>query len=335
MASEPAAQTQHGEAAFFDVDNTLMKGASLFHVARKLHQRGAFTLAQAAGFAWKQLMFILRGENIDDVHAVRDSALKLAAGITAKDIEALGEEVYDEMIDSRIWPGAKALGRTAPAGRAAASGSSPRPPLKWLPSFHPAGPDRRAGHGGRDPDGSYTGRLVGDILARPGQSGGGAGNSPTTKTWTLALLGLQRLLQRHPAAVLVGHPVAINPDSKLRRYSREHNWPVYDFRAAGAPQPWDSRPPLSAGPSTACGGASPASAAPAAKPQVAAPRRAAPGHNRRRTACRNGQEKCPPPGRQRANSAVRSIATSYCGAGDASCEAACGASSWPYACDAS
>ena len=32
-----------------------------------------------------------------------------AAGITVEDIEALGEEVYDEMIESRIWPGAKAL----------------------------------------------------------------------------------------------------------------------------------------------------------------------------------------------------------------------------------
>ena len=30
---------------------------------------------------------------------------------------------------------------------------------------------------------------------------------------------------------MVGHPVAINPDSKLRRYAREHNWPVYDFRS--------------------------------------------------------------------------------------------------------
>ena len=30
---------------------------------------------------------------------------------------------------------------------------------------------------------------------------------------------------------MVGHPVAINPDSKLRRHAREHNWPVYDFRS--------------------------------------------------------------------------------------------------------
>ena len=30
---------------------------------------------------------------------------------------------------------------------------------------------------------------------------------------------------------MVGHPVAINPDSRLRRHAREHNWPVYDFRS--------------------------------------------------------------------------------------------------------
>ena len=59
---------QHtGEAAFFDVDNTLMKGASLFHVARKMYERKAFTLSQAAGFAWKQFKFVMRGENMDDV----------------------------------------------------------------------------------------------------------------------------------------------------------------------------------------------------------------------------------------------------------------------------
>ena len=109
VATQPVATQQHGEAAFFDVDNTLMKGASLFHVARKMHQRGAFTLPQAAGLAWKQFMFVLRGENMDDVHAVRDSALTLASGFTVEDVKALGEEVYDEMIDSRIWPGTKAL----------------------------------------------------------------------------------------------------------------------------------------------------------------------------------------------------------------------------------
>ena len=50
-AQQDLARKHAGEAAFFDVDNTLMKGASLFHVARKMYERKAFTLSQAAGFA--------------------------------------------------------------------------------------------------------------------------------------------------------------------------------------------------------------------------------------------------------------------------------------------
>ena len=35
-----------GAAAFFDVDNTLMQGASIFHLARGLHRREFFTTAE-------------------------------------------------------------------------------------------------------------------------------------------------------------------------------------------------------------------------------------------------------------------------------------------------
>ena len=164
VVTQPDAVMQTGEAAFFDVDNTLMKGASLFHVARKMHQRGAFTLTQAAGFAWKQFKFVARGENMDDVHAVRDSALTLAAGITVDDIKALGEEVYDEMIASRIWPGAKALAQQhLRVGRRV-----------WLVTATPIevatvistrlGLTGALGTVGEVADGMYTGRLVGDIL---------------------------------------------------------------------------------------------------------------------------------------------------------------------------
>ncbi|MGO4433590.1 HAD family hydrolase, partial [Paenarthrobacter sp. RAF9] len=34
-----------------------------------------------------------------------------------------------------------------------------------------------------------------------------------------------------PLLTMVGHPVVINPDAKLRRHARDNNWPVYDFRS--------------------------------------------------------------------------------------------------------
>ena len=41
-------------AAFFDVDNTVMQGASIFHLARGLHRREFFSTRDILGAAWKQ-----------------------------------------------------------------------------------------------------------------------------------------------------------------------------------------------------------------------------------------------------------------------------------------
>src|SRR4051812_17852990 len=41
-------------AAFFDLDNTVMKGAALFHFGRGLHKRKFFRKRELARFAWQQ-----------------------------------------------------------------------------------------------------------------------------------------------------------------------------------------------------------------------------------------------------------------------------------------
>ena len=48
-------------AAFFDVDNTMMVGASIFHFARGLAARKFFTTSDLLGFAWQQLKFRVGG----------------------------------------------------------------------------------------------------------------------------------------------------------------------------------------------------------------------------------------------------------------------------------
>lgn len=229
-ASSTAVQHQ-GEAAFFDVDNTMMKGASLFHVARKMYQKRAFTLRDVAGFAWKQAKFILRGENMNDVHSVQDSAQKLAAGISADFIHQLGEEVYDEMIVSKIWPGTKALAQEhLRSGRQV-----------WLVTATPVEvaaviAERleltgALGTVAEIKDGIYTGLLVGEILH------GAAKGRAVEKLAAAHSLDLARCWAYSdsyndiPLLTAVGNPVAINPDARLRRHAREHNWPIYDYRS--------------------------------------------------------------------------------------------------------
>lgn len=230
-AVRPTPHARPREAAFFDVDNTLMKGASIFHVARKMYERKAFTLQDAAGFAWKHLAFMFRGESLKDVHSIQASALSLAAGIQTADVATVGHEVYDEFIESRIWPGTKALAEQhLRVGRRV-----------WLVTATPIeiasvisdrlGLTGALGTVGEIEDGAYTGRLVGDILHGPAKA---EAVSELAETEGLDLRLCWAYSDSHndiPLLSLVGHPVAINPDARLRIHANAHNWPIYDFRS--------------------------------------------------------------------------------------------------------
>ena len=63
-------------AAFFDVDNTMMQGASLYWMFRGLAARKYFTYRDVMGFVYTQAKFQLTGkENSDDVAEGKQKAL--------------------------------------------------------------------------------------------------------------------------------------------------------------------------------------------------------------------------------------------------------------------
>ena len=87
-----------------------MQGASIFHLARGLHRREFFTTRDILGAAWKQAYFRVVGvEDPEHVADARASALSFIAGHTVAELEALGEEIFDERMAHRIWPGTRAL----------------------------------------------------------------------------------------------------------------------------------------------------------------------------------------------------------------------------------
>lgn len=218
-------------AAFFDVDNTMMVGASLFHFARGLAARKFFTTADLAGFAWQQLRFRVGGrETSYSTTTGRDTALSFVAGRSVGEISALGEEIYDELMADRIWTGTRALAEMhLDAGHRV-----------WLVTATPVelasiiarrlGLTGALGTVAESVDGYYTGRLVGEILHGPAKA---------HAVRALAVregLDLQRCaaysdsVNDVPMLSAVGTAVAVNPDSELRDVARERGWPVRDFR---------------------------------------------------------------------------------------------------------
>ncbi len=238
-AAAAAAQVQHappvpdpGAAAFFDVDNTLMRGASIYHFARGLAARKMFGPGDLVRLAWGQLAFRLRGaENSDHIDAAREAALAFVAGHRVADIVALGEEIYDDTMADRIWEGARELTQQhLQAGQRV-----------WLVTATPVelanilarrlGLTGALGTVAETAGGVYTGRLVGGLLH------GQAKAAAITALAEREGLDLSRSSAYSdsandlPMLELVGHPSVVNPDADLLREARSKNWPVHDFRS--------------------------------------------------------------------------------------------------------
>ena len=232
QAERQQAEPDPAAAAFFDVDNTVMAGASAFYYARGLATRKFFTTGDLLRFSARQIRFRLIGENMSQVGQTREQALSFVAGRTVSEITALGEEIYDELMAERIYPGTLALAR-----RHLAAGQR-----VWLVTATPVELatiiSRRLGLTGAlgtvaAVDGDvYTGALVGDLLH------GAAKALAVRELAAREGLDLARCtaysdsVNDVPMLSVVGTAVAVNPDSQLRDVARRRGWQIVDFRTA-------------------------------------------------------------------------------------------------------
>ncbi len=231
VTGPPAVAPDRTAAAFFDVDNTMMMGASLFWFARGLAARKYLSSRDIARFAWQQAKFRIAGnESPEDIHSIRESALAFVAERPVSDIVAASEEIYDELMADRIWSGTRLLAQKhLDAGQRV-----------WLVTATPVelasiiaqrlGLTGALGTVSEIVDGRYTGRLVGEMMH---------GEAKAEAVRALAAregLDLSRCTAYSdsandlPMLTLCGDAVAVNPDTELRAVARSRGWQVRDFR---------------------------------------------------------------------------------------------------------
>lgn len=218
-------------AAFFDVDNTLMQGASIFHLARGLHRRHFFTTGELAKAAWKQAYFRIAGtEDPEHVEQARASALAFIADHPVSELEALSEEIFDEVMADRIWPGTQALAQL----------HLDQGQRVWLVTAAPVeiaviiarrlGLTGAMGTVAEQVDGAYTGRLVGDMLHGPAKAEAVRALAEREGLDLARCSAYSDSANDLPMLGLVGDPVAINPDPRLRAHARRQGWRIRDYR---------------------------------------------------------------------------------------------------------
>lgn len=94
--------------AFFDVDKTLLHGASLWYLARGARRLGIVRLKDLARFFYQVVRFQRRGEHLGALDRIRDRGMQLLAGHDVGELRQLAHEVVDRM-HPRLWPETVAL----------------------------------------------------------------------------------------------------------------------------------------------------------------------------------------------------------------------------------
>ena len=227
MAPEPDLEA----AAFFDVDNTIMQGASIFHLARGLHRRKFFTTGDIVKGMWQQTYFRVAGvEDPEHIANARAKGLSFIEGHTVAELEEVGEEIFDENMAHKIWPGTRAI----------AQGHLDQGQRVWLVTAAPVeiantiarrlGLTGALGTVSEHVDGVYTGRLVGDMLHGEGKA---VAVAAIAEREGLDLSRCYAYSDSHndlPMLTLVGHPCAVNPDKRLRSHAKAQGWQIRDYR---------------------------------------------------------------------------------------------------------
>ena len=218
--------------AFFDVDNTLMRGASVYHLGRAAWKRGYVTFGDIVRFGWKQMRFIAVGENHRHQVAVRDRALELVAGHTEAELEELAIETYEKRIERLLLPETVGL----------AQDHRDKGHEVWLITATPEACARviaeRLGLTGAigsrivSVDGVFTGELLGHVMYGPHKATAAAQLAAERGAELADCWAYSDSRNDIPLLELVGNRVVVNPDAALARYAKARSWSILTAGAA-------------------------------------------------------------------------------------------------------
>ena len=218
------------EAAFFDVDNTLVCGSTSILFGKVAFTGGTIRRRDIWRFAYEQIMFIRRGEKNSKMADFKDRALSITKGHPIQELRDLLPQVYQQEIKPRLWPGmVRAVKEHLALGQEV-----------WLITAAPQelaqqiaddlGATGALGTIVGHRDGVLTGELVGDPLH------GQAKRKAARKLAKERHISLKRSFAYSdsvndlPLLTLVGNPVVVNPDKPLRRYAEAAGWDILRFK---------------------------------------------------------------------------------------------------------
>ncbi len=226
------------QAAFFDLDKTLMAGSSGMQFAKAARERGLISRTQILRWGRDHLRYRIKGATDDETNEILKVARETLSGVSYAEISRMWPEVLAGILP-RIYPEVLTeVHRHQDEGRltfiVSAAGSDMVESLAQV-----LGMDGGIGTRYVVEEGAYTGALDGPFVYGRG------------KVKAITALSAERARSGEPAIdlagswaysdsasdlpmmKLVGNAVAVNPDAPLLEEARREGWQVMRFERLG------------------------------------------------------------------------------------------------------
>ena len=211
---------------FVDVDNTLVKGASIYMFAIEAWKSGFIKWHHVIPALFQQRYFIRKGETTKRVKSTRERAQALVAGHQVRDFEKVAESAWRRSIAPKVFPEMiERINHHKSQGHEI-----------WLLTASPQGLASvmardltltgAIGTTLEEKDGAFTGEIDGELLHGPLKAKAAVQHALESGVNLAHCYAYSDSAADIPLLESVGHPVAVNPDHALLAHATELSWPI-------------------------------------------------------------------------------------------------------------
>ena len=247
------------EAAFFDLDKTVIAKASMVAFGKPLYREGLISRWLLLRALYGQLVYMYLGADEARLARMKDAVLALTKGWEQARVRAIVEEALLEVVEPIVYDEALELIREHRAAGRLVFIVSASPVELVEPMARYLGVDDALGTRSEiDDEGRYSGRMEFYCFG-PAKRVAMEQVAAERGIDLTASYAYSDSATDVPMLECVGHPVAVNPDRELAKVAKDNDWEVREFSNAVSLR---SRVPLPpAGPTAAVGGSLVAAAA--------------------------------------------------------------------------
>ena len=217
------------EAAFFDLDKTVIAKASMVAFSRPFHRAGLLSRRMVLRAAWHQLLYAQLGASPEKLAKLRDSVLALTVGWEQAEITRIVQDALVDVVEPIVYDEALDLIRDHQSAGRKVFIVSASPEEIVAPLARYLGVDEAiCTRSELDERGCYTGRTerycygpekvvaMREVAERDGID-------------LVRSYAYSDSATDVPMLEAVGHPVAVNPDRELLRLARARDWEILRF----------------------------------------------------------------------------------------------------------